>query len=197
MPQSIWPVAVRPCENKTLRIAKLLERRIHQGDYALTGIPAERDLAEDLGTSRVTLRKALRELSRKGLLERAPNRRLVLTSKARTATSGLQIAFVSRPLPRVRSRPICNCGWRQLRVSHVSEAIEFVSSTTITGMIRRCPKRFEPTMVSFWVTSSEPIRQWTAELLTEANCIVALSEDLSHLDIPSIVLFPPRLIHVP
>jgi DNA-binding LacI/PurR family transcriptional regulator len=44
------------------------------------------------------------------------------------------------------------------------------------------------------VTSSEPIPAWTAELLTEANGVVALSEDLTHFDMPSIVLFPPRLI---
>ncbi len=44
------------------------------------------------------------------------------------------------------------------------------------------------------MTSSEPIPAWTAELLSDARGVVALSEDLSHLDMPSIVLFPPQLI---
>ena len=80
---------------KHLRISNLLERRIQKGDYDLSGIPSERVLADDIGVSRVTLRKALEELENKGLLERVPNRRLVLTSKALSTVGGLQLAFVS------------------------------------------------------------------------------------------------------
>jgi DNA-binding LacI/PurR family transcriptional regulator len=179
---------------KHLRIASLLERRIQKGDYAITGIPAERDLADDIGTSRVTLRKALAELTRKGLLERAPNRRLVLTSKARTSTSGLKIAFIAPSIAPTSFSPDLQL-WLAALESVARERGDRVrvinyhhwDDPALTEAIRA----FDGV---FLVTSSEPIPHWIAKLLTEANCVVSLSEDLSHLDIPSIVLFPPRLI---
>jgi hypothetical protein len=33
---------------------------------------------------------------------------------------------------------------------------------------------------------------WTANMLAQSDGVVVLSEDLSHLGIPSVVLFPPR-----
>ncbi len=179
---------------KHLRIAKLLERRIQKGDYALSDIPAERDLADDIGVSRVTLRKSLEELERKGLLERAPNRRLVLTTKARSAATGLQIAVV---LPSIAPQSFSpdlqlwlsaveriardrNARVRVVNYSHWDDPIITESIRAFDGV--------------FLVTSSDPIPSWTESLLKEATGVVALSEDLTHFDIPSIVLFPPHYI---
>jgi DNA-binding LacI/PurR family transcriptional regulator len=179
---------------KHLRISSLLERRIQKGDYAITGIPGERDLADDIGVSRVTLRKALEELEAKGLLERAPNRRLVLTSKARSAIGELQLAFVSPSIAPQSFSPDLQLWLAAVeRVARQrGDRVRVVNyhhwdDPTLTEAIRT----FDGI---FLVTSSEPIPRWTEELLTEANCIVAISEDLAHFDIPSIVLFPPRLI---
>lgn len=179
---------------KHIRIASLLERRIQKGDYALTGIPAERDLADDIGVSRVTLRKALDDLERKGLLERASNRRLVLSPNARSKVGGMQIAFVSPSIaPKSFSPDI------QLWLAAVEgvarqrgDRVRVINyhhwdDPALTESIRA----FDGV---FLVTSSEPIPAWTAELLTEANSVVALSEDLTHFDMPSIVLFPPQQI---
>jgi DNA-binding LacI/PurR family transcriptional regulator len=44
------------------------------------------------------------------------------------------------------------------------------------------------------VTSSEPIPAYTSKLLAQADGLVVLSENLTHLGIPSVVLFPPRCI---
>lgn len=179
---------------KHIRIASLLERRIQKGDYALTGIPAERDLADDIGVSRVTLRKALDDLEQKGLLERASNRRLVLSSNANASDGGMQIAFVSPSIAPKSFSPDLQL-WlaavestarqrgdrvRVINYHHWDDPALTESIRTFDGV--------------FLVTSSEPIPAWTAELLTEAQGVVALSEDLTHFDMPSIVLFPPQLI---
>ncbi len=179
---------------KHLRIASLLERRIQKGDYALAGLPAERDLADEIGTSRVTLRKALEELEDKGLLARSPNRRLVLTPQARSKVGGLQIAFVSPSIAPTSFSPDLQL-WLAATDSVARQRGDRVrvvnyhhwDDPALTEAIRA----FDGV---FLVTSSEPIPSWTAELLTEARGVVALSEDLTHFDMPSIVLFPPRLI---
>lgn len=179
---------------KHLRIASLLERRIQKGDYALGDLPAERDLADEIGTSRVTLRKALEELEGKGLLERSPNRRLVLSPEARSRVGGLKIAFVSPSIAPASFSPdlqlwlaavdsVARSRGDQVRIINYHHW----DDPALTDAIRT----FDGV---FLVTSSEPIPSWTAELLMEARGVVALSEDLTHFDMPSIVLFPPRLI---
>ncbi len=179
---------------KHLRIASLLERRIQKGDYAISDLPAERDLADEIGTSRATLRKALEELTHKGLLARSPNRRLVLSTKARSKADGLQIAFVSPSIAPASFSPDLQL-WlsamdsvarkrgdrmRNINYHHWDDPALTEAIRTFDGV--------------FLVTNSEPIPSWTEELLTESHGVVALSEDLTHFDMPSIVLFPPRLI---
>lgn len=179
---------------KHLRIASLLERRIHKGDYALSDLPAERDLADEIGTSRVTLRKALDELEGKGLLSRSPNRRLVLSKKAKSSIGGLQIAFLSPTLAPASFSPDLQL-WLAAMDSvarNRGDRVRIINyhhwdDPALTEAIRA----FDGV---FLVTNSEPIPAWTAELLTESEGVVALSEDLTHFDMPSIVLFPPRLI---
>lgn len=179
---------------KHLRIANLLERRIQEGDYALSEIPAERELADEIGTSRVTLRKAIEELELRGLVARAPNRRLVLTPEARAGVGGLEIAFVSPSMGPNSFSPDLQL-WlaavetvarrrgdrvRIVNYRHWADPILTESIRAFDGV--------------FLVTSSEPIPVWTEELLTGAEGVVALSEDLTKFDLPSVVLFPPRLI---
>ncbi len=179
---------------KHLRIASLLESRIQKGDYALTELPAERDLAVEIGTSRSTLRKALEELEDKGLLTRSPNRRLVLNPESLSGVGGLQIAFVSPSIAPASFSPDL-----QLWLAAIDsvarkrgDRIRIINyhhwdDPALTEAIRA----FDGV---FLVTSSEPIPTWTAEMLTDTRGVVALSEDLTQFDMPSIVLFPPRLI---
>ena len=179
---------------KHIRIADLLERRIRSGDYALTGIPAERDLADEIGVSRITLRKSLQELERNGLLERAPNRRLVLTPKAHSAVGKLELAIVLPSIGPTSFSPDLQL-WLSAAESLASKrgvrlrAVNYRhwDDPALTEAIRAYDG-------IFLVPSSEPIPSWTSEVLANSERIVALSEDLTHFDIPSIVLFPPKFI---
>lgn len=179
---------------KHLQISNLLERRILKGDYAKTGIPAERELAEEIGVSRVTLRKALDELGRKGLVERSPNRRLALAPVVDSKKFGPEVAFLTPSIAPDSFSPDLQ-QWlamaehvarqqrariRVLNYQHWDDPVVTESLRSYDGVLL--------------VTSAEPIPAYTSKLLAQANGLVVLSENLTHLEIPSVVLFPPRCI---
>jgi DNA-binding LacI/PurR family transcriptional regulator len=72
---------------KTTQIQTILEHRIRHGDYLLTGLPAERELSLEVGVSRMTIRKAIDRLMKRGLLYRQPNGRVAV---CRDKALGLQ-----------------------------------------------------------------------------------------------------------
>ncbi|MFA5204519.1 MAG: GntR family transcriptional regulator [Lentisphaeria bacterium] len=81
---------------KYLDIVKELEARIRHGDYALTRLPAERQLAKEFGVCHNTARKAVMALIEHGLLTRNPeNHRGVLNRQAPRRKIPLQIALAS------------------------------------------------------------------------------------------------------
>lgn len=177
---------------KHLQVLNLLERRILKGDYAKTGLPAERDLAEEVGVSRVTLRKALDELGRKGLVERSPNRRLTLANNVGAQSFGPEVAFLTPSLAPDSFSPDLQ-QWLMM-----SEYVARRHNSRIRvhnylhwddPVITESLRSYDGVLL---VTSSEPIPQWTASMLAQADGVVVLSEDVTHLGIPSVVLFPPR-----
>ncbi|MEM6391534.1 MAG: substrate-binding domain-containing protein [Planctomycetota bacterium] len=60
------------------QLANRLAKRIKLGDYSVKPLPAERELAEQVGVSRMTARKALLDLMGRGLVERRQNGRLAI-----------------------------------------------------------------------------------------------------------------------
>lgn len=182
-------------KSKLDQVTELLERRIANGDYARGGLPAERDLADECGVSRVTLRKALGELERRGLVERPPNRRPRLTPQT-TRRGSVEVAFLTPSLapdsfsPDLQqwlsaSEHVARERGARIRVQNYLHWDDPIITESLRGYDG-----------VFLVTSSEPIPEWTSTLLTQAKGLVSLSEDLTGLGIPSVVLFPPRETHV-
>ncbi|WP_449280683.1 FadR/GntR family transcriptional regulator [Leucobacter sp.] len=75
------------------RLSVDLERLILEGELSPgERLPAERDLAQHLGVSRVSIREALRELENRGLIDRKPGRgTIVLSPGERSKDSGTVI----------------------------------------------------------------------------------------------------------
>ena len=178
-------------KSKLAQITDLLERRIANGDYARGGLPAERDLADECGVSRVTLRKALEELERRGLVDRPPNCRPRLTPPRQEVNSA-EIAFLTPSLAPNSFSPDLQ-QWLSVseHVARKHKARVRVQNYLHWDdpIITESLREFDGV---FLVTSSEPIPEWTSNLFASADGLVSLSEDLTGLGVPSVVLFPPR-----
>ena len=86
-----------------MRIRRRIEERIERGIYP-TGsmIPSEKDLAEECGTTRLTIRSAVDELVRRGQIRRVRGKGAFVAQKVPVATSE-QGAFASRSVLRAAS----------------------------------------------------------------------------------------------
>ena len=175
---------------KYQQVAEILERRIMNGDYSLTGLPGERELASDCCASRMTVRRALKCLEDQGILQRASNRRLVLSEKAARKSGNSHFAFIAPSAP--------SKGF-SLDLQRWQSAIESVVRQLDTTVRTVHYHHWDDPVISdslntfdgvFLVTNSEPIPEQLRWTLRKAGKVVVLSDNLSDLGIPSLNLFP-------
>ncbi len=81
-------------DTQTQLAVEMIRKRLQHGDHSTSRLPGERQLANDLGLSRPTVRKALGLLSEEGLLTRGPTGRLQVMLPASGRNRQPLIAFL-------------------------------------------------------------------------------------------------------
>lgn len=172
-------------------IANFVLRRIQNGDYSLKDFPAERQLAAEVGVSYMTVRKAIRSLVDDGRLVRRPNGRVGVPRTTGGQGRPLQVAFLA---PTFNS-PV---------IEQWDVALDKVLGSPDRGVVR-------PVLYMHWddpvvqdslkgfdgvflVPLPEPIPAPVAQRLSKARRLVVIDDDMSHLGIPSVRLFPPIFV---
>lgn len=89
-----------------MRIRRRIEERIERGIYP-TGsmIPSEKDLAEEFGTTRLTIRSAVDELVRRGQIRRVRGKGAFVAQKEPAFFLNARAVSVNRSVLRAASRP--------------------------------------------------------------------------------------------
>lgn len=170
---------------KVRKIERLLERRIRHGDYILTEIPAERYLAAEMGSSRMTTRKAIEQLIQRGLLKRLPNGRLAIGDNLHSEQLTLGML-----IPYTASGDVEN--WRR---AAEQAGKDFNARIRTILYLHWDDPVIQETLSSFssvfLMPRSEDIPPKIIEMLAkEGKSVSVLGEDLSMHGIHSVFLFP-------
>jgi DNA-binding LacI/PurR family transcriptional regulator len=172
-----------------MKARDVLERRIRSGNYLLATIPAERQLADEIGVSRMTARKAVQALVDDGLLARDGNGRIVVGDSARP---GLTVGFL---VPSLGSPDVD--AWRRAMAATAASFAAAVhpivylhwDDPVIAQALAACD-------AVFLYPSAEPIpAHVTARLRGAGKPVVALEQDLTAFGIPSVRVFPAGFVH--
>lgn len=173
------------------QVAEQLKHRILQGDYALRGLPAERQLAAECGVAHMTARRAVQQLIEEGFLVRRPNGRIDVKCDDEKHNLNPQFAFLAAAF---HSRP--TEGWHN-SISRVAEE----NSAVLRHVIYRhwddpvIGDALESFDGAFLLPSSEPMPPALLRRLTQAKKpLVILEEDLSGLGIPSVRQSSPSVV---
>ncbi len=176
--------------SKYIAVAERLSRRILNGDYHIHGIPAERDLALDVGVSHMTARKALLKLLDDGLLYRLPNGRLDICANGHSdRIVQTQIALLA---------PAWDSGetndWN-IALSKLSKEYDFSSRVVYYNhsddpTIKNTIENFDCTFLLPPDPDDLPLQQ----LKKTGKPLFILDSDFSDYGVPSVYLFPPVFV---
>lgn len=164
---------------------KMIAGRIAHADYLLTGLPGERQLAQELGLARATVRIALQDLLSQGALVRGENGRLGVAIPPQTQKN-IAFAALVRPSPDVElwrngvldaleGRDVV---LRSVAFAHWDDAVLAEALANFDGL--------------FLVPPSEPVPARLARKMKAARCrVMVLDQNESEAGLPSATLFPP------
>jgi DNA-binding transcriptional regulator YhcF (GntR family) len=175
---------------KYLRVVERLSHRIRSGDYHLHGVPAERDLATEVGVSYTTIRKATQHLLDAGLLYRLPNGRLAVNSGLESGAAQKQVALLA-PAFESNEFHLWNISLTKLqsRFDFGSRIVHYVhwDDPSILNTVQQ----FDAT---FLLPPNAP-DEFASNLINTGKPVVILNRDWSGMGFRSLRLFPPHFIH--
>ncbi|MEM6459975.1 MAG: substrate-binding domain-containing protein [Planctomycetota bacterium] len=170
------------------QLAHRLANRIQLGDYSVKPLPAERELAEQVGVSRMTARKALLDLVDRGLIERRENGRLTVAENAdpaarpriallKPATAGTSL--MQRTLLRLSARTDTRV--RIIEFAHWDDPVIADAITAFDGL--------------FVLPPAEPLPDPLLDRLRDAAAgVVVLNRDTSDDGLRCVDTCPPACI---
>jgi hypothetical protein len=178
----------------TEQIVRVLTTRIEHGDYDVDGFPAERQLASELNTSRMTLRKAIERLVDIGLVCRLANGRLTVRDCSSSPTSRAQIALIAHTMEPGNDNQLF-FEWNQAIQAHM----ESEHGVVRTELVRHFNEPVLHSLIArmdgvFLLPGDQTVDTDTQELIAASERLVVLDQDWSPLGIPSIVRFPARFL---
>jgi DNA-binding LacI/PurR family transcriptional regulator len=172
-------------------VMSVVERRIAEGDYMLKDLPGERRLAEEIGVSYMTARKAVHKLIEKKVLSRRPNGTLVVYPGVRDGPALVRVALLTPAYP---SAHLVRC---RLAISEAAER-QNVLFRPVEYMHWHDPvvkEALEGSDGLLVIPSTEPIpRQLLNGFASHEHKVVFFDDDMTVHDIPSIRLFSDRHI---
>jgi len=165
-------------------ITEMLKKRFKKGYYAMSGIPSERDLADELGVARMTARRALAKLVEEGYLNRKSTGRLEFNPKL--VVKNKQICFLA---PSGSSNDVAL--WLKDLYSAASELainIRPVFYSSWDDIVFH--SAFEGFDGLFFIPRSDNIPAWINKKLQKtATRLVVLGYDMSNMNFPSLNIF--------
>ncbi len=172
------------------KAASVIEQRLMRGDYRLTGVPAERELARDVGVSRMTARKALARLVDRGVLQRLPNGRVEPRTDSGPLSELTQVAIlrpangVPTPILDLLARlgPEWNVRVRPIEFVHWHDPIVGQSLDSFDGVLIQPP--------------AEPIPADVLDKFRSSPApVVVIDRDLAEHGVRCIDTCPPGQVH--
>lgn len=168
-----------------------IEQRIAAGDYFFKSLPGERKLAEELGVSYMTARKAVLGLIDRGILARQPNGGLTVGPEQASRNAQAKVAMLTPAYP---SPHLLQC---REAVSRAAEAqgVRLRSVEYVHWYDPILVEALENADGMVVIPSTEPIPPRLLEtFLPPRNKVVFLDDDISEWGIPSVRLFSRRNI---
>ena len=163
-----------------------IERRIAAGDYMLKDLPGERRLAEEVGVSYMTARKAVTGLLERGVLARRPNGSLIVNPRHRDAAATVKVALLTPAYPSIH---LLQC---RDAVSRVAEArgVQFRPVEYVHWFDPNVAKAVAGSDGVIVIPSTEPIPARMLSVFTDPEKrVVFLDDDMTDHGIPSVRLF--------
>ncbi|CAN5457953.1 hypothetical protein BH10PLA1_BH10PLA1_15390 [soil metagenome] len=181
---------MRTRAGKYIYVAERLSRRIKAGDYHLQKLPAERDLAAEVGVSHATARKAIQKLLDEGLLIRLANGRLAVrrNDEGEDGPITTQIALL---VPAWESREVTR--WH-VAISQLAARFKVAIRTVYYAhlddpLVFSTLDRFDGT---FFLPIPDDIPpHFMSKFLSAPRPVVVLSNNWTEHGVPSVRLHPP------
>ena len=178
----------------TKQLVRILSDRIEHGDYDVDGFPAERQLAEELYTSRMTLRKAIDALIEDGIVARLPNGRISIDHGSSQREKRGQVALIAHTMEPGNDNQLF-FEWNQT----IQARIDSENGVVRTELVRHFNEPVLHTLLArmdgvFLLPGDQTVDTDTQAIIAESERLVVLDQDWSYLGIPSIVRFPARFL---